>query len=336
MSEQHKISEYINKMSFKKKLGVGFSPDEVYEAIYDLTNMYNDMLSKTYQEMAELRVKAEQNDTALKQAVPSEAPKSEVKHFVAEPFLPVEEIASVFVPTPQPVTYTEPQAVAAPKYFEEVKPEAKNITFTYQSIPTNIAEAPSLSEDSSPNGKLQHLGKKELLELMLEIRSENERITKQAQDIYDQNQILLEQLKDKRIKINKAGSLAEATFLLNGVYESANVAAQQYLDNLQALYDREKLQTEQKEAISREKAQQILENAASQCESLIKNTRDKCLAIEAESRAACEEMKRRAKAESDAYWKELSERLESFYQSHEGLKALLKNTGQIWGGNNDF
>ena len=38
MSEQHKISEYINKMSFKKKLGVGFSPDEVYEAIYDLTN----------------------------------------------------------------------------------------------------------------------------------------------------------------------------------------------------------------------------------------------------------------------------------------------------------
>ena len=46
MSEQHKISEYIEKMSFKKKLGMGFSPDEVYEAICELTSMYNDVLAK--------------------------------------------------------------------------------------------------------------------------------------------------------------------------------------------------------------------------------------------------------------------------------------------------
>lgn len=74
MSEQHKISEYINKMSFKKKLGVGFSPDEVYEAIYDLTNMYNEMLSNTYREVSELRSIIEEKDKAKPLAPPAVAP----------------------------------------------------------------------------------------------------------------------------------------------------------------------------------------------------------------------------------------------------------------------
>ena len=314
MSEQHKISEYINKMSFKKKLGVGFSPDEVYEAIYDLTNMYNEMLSNTYREVVELRSKTEEKDREKPLAAPAVAPP------VIEPVVTEGDMCSSERPATQ-------------KALETSRSEApKNVTFTYQSIPDTITEAPKNSQDKISNNTLKHLGRKELLELLLKLRQENDRITKQAQDISDQNRALLAQLKDKTIKINKAGTLAEATFLLNGVYESANTAAQQYLDNLQDLYDREKIQCEQKEAEASKQVQRMLEDAAQQCERLINSTEERCRAMEAEARTSCEEMKLRAKAEADSYWKELSTRLEVFYQSHEGLKELLKDTGQIFGG----
>lgn len=320
MSEQHKISEYINKMSFKKKFGVGFSPDEVYEAIYDLTNMYNEKLSNTYREVMELRSIVEEKNAAPKAAPLVTEPITEtVSEPIKEPVVKEPEIPTSLFKTEPPTTQNA---------FET----QEKGTFTYQSIPDTVIEAPEIPKNEISNGTLKNFGRKELLELMLEIRHENEHIVKQAQDISDQNRILLEQLKDKKIKINKAGTLAEATFLLNGVYESANVAAQQYLDNLQDLYNREKMQFEQKEADASKQAQQMLDDAAQQCERLIKSTQERCQAMENEARTTCEAMKLSAKAEAESYWKELSTRLETFYQSHEGLKALLKDTGQLLGG----
>lgn len=41
-----------------------------------------------------------------------------------------------------------------------------------------------------------------------------------------------EKLQDKMIQIEDSGSLAEAVMRLNGVFEAAQNAAQQYLDNI--------------------------------------------------------------------------------------------------------
>ena len=37
----------------------------------------------------------------------------------------------------------------------------------------------------------------------------------------------------------------------------------------------------------------------------------------------CDEMLAKAKAESQAYWDEVSQRLEAFYNEHHGLRELL-------------
>ena len=44
-----------------------------------------------------------------------------------------------------------------------------------------------------------------------------------------------EQLKDRRILLGQAGSIAEAALRLNGVFEAAEAAAQQYLENVRRL-----------------------------------------------------------------------------------------------------
>lgn len=73
--------------------------------------------------------------------------------------------------------------------------------------------------------ELRKLSRADLLELLLEERRENERLRVQLQDAS-------EKLKDREIQLEDAGSIAEAALRLNGVFEAAQAAAAQYLENV--------------------------------------------------------------------------------------------------------
>ena len=73
--------------------------------------------------------------------------------------------------------------------------------------------------------ELRKLRRVELLELLLEERRENEELRQQVRK-------LEEQLADKNLKVAAAGTLAEAALRLNGVFEAADRAAVQYLENI--------------------------------------------------------------------------------------------------------
>ncbi len=76
--------------------------------------------------------------------------------------------------------------------------------------------------------ELKKLSRAELLELLLESNRENERLRKQFEKAK-------ELLASKVIKIESAGSIAEAALALNGVFEAAQKAADQYLENVRRL-----------------------------------------------------------------------------------------------------
>lgn len=75
---------------------------------------------------------------------------------------------------------------------------------------------------------LKRLSRADLLEMLLEQSKEVERLKLQ-------NQKLTEQLEDRRIMIDQAGSIAEAALQLNQVFEAAQQAADQYLENIRRL-----------------------------------------------------------------------------------------------------
>lgn len=77
---------------------------------------------------------------------------------------------------------------------------------------------------------LRRLSRAELLEMLLEQ-------SKVVKRLEIENQKLLEQLKDRQIKIDRAGSIAEAALKLNKIFETAQRAADQYLENVQQLYE---------------------------------------------------------------------------------------------------
>ena len=99
---------------------------------------------------------------------------------------------------------------------------------------------------------------------------------------------------------------------INGVFEAAQAASQQYIENIRSLSDRQA-------AIC---AQRDMENRV-EVERKLKEAEEKCAAMEYASKRKCEAMEQEAKQKSEAYWTEVSRRLQSFYENHRELKRLL-------------
>lgn len=76
--------------------------------------------------------------------------------------------------------------------------------------------------------ELRKLSRIDLLELLLEKSRENEKLKEELEQVKAK-------LADRKINIEKAGSIAQAALALNGVFQAAQAAADQYLENLRRI-----------------------------------------------------------------------------------------------------
>lgn len=112
---------------------------------------------------------------------------------------------------------------------------------------------------------VQKLRRGELLEMLIEQSKEVETL---RAELAEANR----KLEDRRIKLDRAGSIAEASCMMNGIFEAAQAAAQQYLENIQYLN----------------------ENQEKICEEMLEKTRVECETMERETREKCEKMVKEA------------------------------------------
>ena len=113
--------------------------------------------------------------------------------------------------------------------------------------------------------ELRRLSRTDLLELLVAQRRENE----QLRVILDQTQA---QLADRTIKIDNAGSIAEASLQLGGVFEAAQDAADLYLD------------------AAKERAREIEEEAMQRAEIIIREAEEKARGITKEQNGFWEKL----------------------------------------------
>lgn len=76
--------------------------------------------------------------------------------------------------------------------------------------------------------ELRKLKRVDLLELLISQGRENEELRRKLAEAE-------QKLADRQIKTDEAGSIAEAALRLNGVFEAAQAAADQYLENIKRL-----------------------------------------------------------------------------------------------------
>lgn len=119
-------------------------------------------------------------------------------------------------------------------------------------------------------------------------------------------------LLNRQIQIDNAGSIAEASLALSGVFNAAELACQQYMENIRLLSERQESVCAQMEAESRSRAQQIILDAEQKRDAIFQETQQECC-----------EMRQRAQADSQRYWDEVTAKLETFYDAHVGLRELI-------------
>ena len=144
------------------------------------------------------------------------------------------------------------------------------------------------------DAELRKLKRVELLELLLAQSKETEELRAQLEQAQ-------EQLRSREIQLSEAGSIAEASLRLNGIFETAQSTAEQYLENIR------RLSGEQEEICRRRD-----EESRAAAEQRLRETEEKCRAMTAA-----------AEQESRGYWVEVSKKLEAFYADHQRLRELL-------------
>lgn len=72
---------------------------------------------------------------------------------------------------------------------------------------------------------LKKLTRQELLEMLIESEKHVDQLEKELEEAR-------EELDDRRIMIENSGSIAEAALRLSGIFEAAQAAADQYLENI--------------------------------------------------------------------------------------------------------
>ena len=163
----------------------------------------------------------------------------------------------------------------------------------------------SYGVDGMTEKELKKLSRADLLEMLI---SQSEELQQTRQKLAEAEAAL----QKREIALGEAGSIAEAAIQINGVFEAAQAASQQYLENIRQMQQRQEAVSAQLERESRQLADRRIAEMEKKCE-----------AMETEAKIASAEMVKKAKAESQAYWDEVSARLEAFYQEHAGLRELL-------------
>ena len=138
--------------------------------------------------------------------------------------------------------------------------------------------------------ELKRLSRSELLEMLIAQASENEKLKQELADARAA-------LQDRTIAIDQAGSNAEASLQLSGVFEAAQAAAEQYLVNIQRMNDQQDLIAQKLQGDARKKA----------------------AAIEADADA----YSRKVHEEADAYWQQVVSKAQALLQDQENLRQLI-------------
>ena len=140
--------------------------------------------------------------------------------------------------------------------------------------------------------ELKKLNRADLLELLLRERRENERL---RSELDKANQ----KLSDRAILLENAGSISEAALRLNGIFEAAEAAAAQYLENVQRISGEE-------EAI---------------CQRMEEEARKKAEAIRAEADA----YSLQTRSQADQYHKQVVEKVQTLLREQDSLRSLLRS-----------
>ena len=149
---------------------------------------------------------------------------------------------------------------------------------------------------------LRHLSRAELLDILYEQQ-------KRYEESLSENQALRQQLEERTLRIASAGSIAEAAMQINGVFEAAQAAADQYLASVKA---------------ATAEAVQKTDEAQRQREAILQDARQQAGKIVQDAQAQADQLLAGANAQIDTRWREFQKNADALIHAHDELRTLIQ------------
>lgn len=154
--------------------------------------------------------------------------------------------------------------------------------------------------------ELKRLSRAELLEMLIEKSREIEALREQLDDA-------LAQLNDRALRIENAGTMAEAALRVNGVLDAAQQAGAQYLENMQ-----------QRQSQMEEACAQLEKQSRAEAERMLAEMQKQCRQMEQDTRRRCEEIRQSAEHEASRKWDDLFAALEQIHTENDQLRQMIE------------
>ena len=154
--------------------------------------------------------------------------------------------------------------------------------------------------------ELRHMSRGELIDVIYALK-------KQQEALAAENEELRQQLSKRELKLQKAGSIAEAAMSLNQVFEAAQQAADQYLQSVYANCGDAEEMAKGILADANAQAQNTLEQARRQSETLLSQAR----AEKAQTEQECQALRQKTEEETKARWEAFERRVGDLFMSYQ-------------------
>lgn len=190
--------------------------------------------------------------------------------------------------------------------------------------------------------EFRRLSREELVEIIYELQ-------RSEAALREENDRLKEKLADRSLKLENAGSLAEASLALNGVFEAAQSAADQYLAAIrdaqaearekaaQAQEELGEIQGQRQDILdkARQEAENILSDAQAQAGKLARGRpgpapgdgggrRQEAEGILSDAQAQAQKLTEDAQAQVEQKWETFQENTQKLIAMHAELQSLLR------------
>ena len=170
--------------------------------------------------------------------------------------------------------------------------------------------------------ELRRMHRAELIEIIYAL--------KQSEDqLKAQNAALTAQLQDRRLRLESAGSIAQAALELNNVFAAAQAAADDYLHSVQASLADTNATAANTLSQARSEAKRILEQAQADADSLKAQTQQECDTMTAaaaqkrtQTEADCKAMVEQAEQEVQQRWQTFDRKANELLDQYRSTDSL--------------
>ncbi len=170
--------------------------------------------------------------------------------------------------------------------------------------------------------EIKKLGKKELRERLRAEQEKNRALTEEVGD-------LRKKLQNGEIMIDDAGTLAEASLRLSGIFSAADDAAGKYVENVRRLNNRQEAVCAARDESSRKQAEETVADARRRAEAMLSEAVEKSKQMLSDAAKKSEEFLTAAKKRADDYYADTKAKTDAYVKAQTELREAISKSRDV-------